>query len=295
MRSIDLSVERVEGAAKVFCASSIRAMADDASSAVRKFGRFLDGDILKGTEGSSTVRELLEQIHLQLSRHRPDEYFYKSVLLDRIVRGSFRPHTVAVFNEHRVRKSRADLVFVRHEGVVYEVKTGLDDLAKAPAQIADYYSSFTHVNLVLDRRHVERALHVVPSSVGIMTLNRSRGLTIHRRSVKFTAGLSSVAMFDAMRRDEYLELLSATDRDLDVSSHKSVLQQIESMDPVEVHAHYMSALRRRGLARRRIKDIADLPAALLPAAYLYKMTARQWGALIDLLDRDVMDVLERDS
>jgi len=102
-------------------------------------------------------------------------------------------------------------------------------------------------------------------------------------------------MFDAMRRDEYLELLSVTDRDLDVSSHKSVLQQIESMDPVEVHAHYMAALRRRGLARPRIKDIADLPAALLPAAYLYKMTARQWGALIDVLDRDVMDVLERDS
>lgn len=285
----------IEDASRIFCASSIRSLAAGSAVSVLEATRLASAFGSLELAKAPRVRDVLENVRELLLKHRPNEYVYKSVLLEKLVCKSFRPHTVAVFNELRVAKSRADLVLVRELGTVYEVKTGLDDLSKAEKQIADYYSCFTHVNFVLDKRHIERAMDEFRPSVGVLSINRRQGLTVHRPSSENSSDLSNIAMFNSMLRAEYSKLLSRSGESTDLQDHSAVLEAIAGMDPVSVHKHYMKSLRLRGLSRPRLKDIPKLPSALLPAAYHYKMTMKEWESLVKVLDTDVTNVIERAS
>jgi len=285
----------IEDASRIFCASSIRSLAAGSAVSVLEAARLASALGSLELAKAPRVRDVLENIRALLLKYRPNEYVYKSVLLEKLVCKSYRPHTVAVFNELRVAKSRADLVLVRELGAVYEVKTGLDDLSKAEKQIADYYSCFTHVNFVLDKRHIERAMDEFKPSVGVFSINRRQGLTIHRPSSEHASDLSNISMFNSMLRAEYSQLLSRNAGSTDLQDHSAVLKAMAGMDPASVHKHYMKSLRVRGLSRPRLKDISKLPSALLPAAYHYKMTMKEWESLVKVLDTDVTNVIERAS
>jgi len=286
------AVERVTDANRIFGASAIRELAlGDPPSALAAIWE--DYSRSYSDDSPASVRSVLEWAQRILAKKYQTEYYYKSILLKKLVLGVHSPKTLAVFSEFKIGRCRADLVLVNGLGTVYEVKTGLDDLNRASRQVKEYYKCFSQVVFVVDARHVGKAIEILPQSVGISCITNRQQLKVLRPYKKEISFLSSKAMFSCLRRREYEEILGELSPSIDLANYREVLNCVDRIDAGAMQDAFTKILRRRGLSSPRLGDIPQLPPSLLPAAYLYKMSRREWAGLINVLDRDMADVLER--
>lgn len=277
---------------RLFGANSIRELAvGEISPALSSIKSKYLGSIA-GREAPS-FRDMFNWAQCVLAKSYQTEYYYKSVLLQKLVTGIHSPRSTAVFSEFKVGKCRADLVLVNDVATVYEVKTGLDDLKKASRQVGEYFKCFSRVIFVIDPVHLKKATEILPDSVGIACITQRKQLRILRQCDVENACLSSEEMFLALRRDEYERVVRSNFPEVDLKNYKSILACIGSMRPEEMQLEFNRILRKRGLSSSRLHDISKLPPSLLPAAYLYKMSSKEWNGLIQVLDMRVKDALEQ--
>ena len=69
---------------------------------------------------------------------------------------------------------------INGKGVVYEIKTELDNLERLNSQIEDYYKAFTNVVIVTYEENIEKVSNIIPESVGIMKLTKRKALKVVR-------------------------------------------------------------------------------------------------------------------
>lgn len=83
------------------------------------------------------------------------EYLYKNTILNKLL---FAKHDYKnnSFNELPIDKSKADFVMINGKGVVYEIKTELDNLDRIETQIQDYYKAFTEVVVVTYETNIKK-------------------------------------------------------------------------------------------------------------------------------------------
>lgn len=289
MNGSTLNVEFLIDANRLFGARAIRELATGVVSSPLSVIR--DDFLRRDPDGRpATVRNVLEWAQRMLAKNYQTEYYYKSILLKKLVLGVHSPRTIAVFSEFKTGRCRADLVLINGVGTVYEVKTGLDDLKKASRQVEEYYKCFSRVIFVVDSRHLNKAVEVLPPTTGISCINSRQQLTVLRPCTTEATHLSSRAMFSSLRRDEYEEVVGGLFPEVDLANYRDVIECIESMSAELMQAEFTRILRRRGLSSPRLADIPHLPSSLLPAAYLYKMSSREWKGLVQVLDNDVVGV-----
>lgn len=239
-----------------------------------------------------SVRDAFAWAQGELGANYRSEYFYKSVIIEKIVRGTHSPNTMAVYSEFKVGSSRADLVLINGQAVVYEIKTDMDDLSKAGRQAAEYYSCFKRVVFVVDEKHIETSLRHLPEQVGISSIGARNRIRTIRKEVPRSDLLSNRSMFSCMHRREYESMVSiVAPKEINKQSYAQILNFIDGMSTEELYALFVQALRTRKLQSKRIKDMHLLPASLWAAAYSHKLKEMEWNGLIKVLDKDVKEFI----
>lgn len=90
----------------------------------------------------------------------------------------YKKKVVGAF-EIKVNTSRADFLTINGTTNSFEIKSSIDNLYKLKKQAADYILAFEYNYLVIDEKHLENALELVPESFGLWSFKNGRK-RIHR-------------------------------------------------------------------------------------------------------------------
>lgn len=115
--------------------------------------------------------DVIKDIYIYISRKYRNEYYYKNVLLNKLVFGVHKPTTTSALTEIMVGEAKADFILVNGKAIVYEIKTELDNLDRLSNQIHEYYKAFRYVTVATCLKNYENVLKHLPNShVGICVI-----------------------------------------------------------------------------------------------------------------------------
>lgn len=151
--------------------------------------------------------ELISEIYTYIGKEYRTEYFYKNTILNKLL---FKKHdyrkTIAL-TELPVGKSKADFIMINGKGIVYEIKTELDNLERLETQIYDYYKAFKQVVIVTYNENIDKVISIVPKYVGIMELTKRHALKTIREPQNNSNYLDYYTIFKILRKHEFENIL----------------------------------------------------------------------------------------
>jgi hypothetical protein len=156
------------------------------------------------------LKDALNHAYERLQREHRGEYLYKNELINQIVLSQHTVHSTSIQTEFRIGTSIADVAVFNGLATGYELKTELDSLRRLPTQIQDYLKVFDNVFVVTATGWVEEALAILPETVGILGFDEDSRITHVRSAVSNSEALDAEAVFQCLRRIEYLEALRAS-------------------------------------------------------------------------------------
>lgn len=152
--------------------------------------------------------ELVSEIYTYMGKEYRSEYFYKNTMLNKLLIKKHDYKKTIVLTELPIANSKADFIMINGRGIVYEIKTELDNLERLDSQIADYYKAFKEVVIVTYENNIDKVLETVPNSVGIMVLTKRRALRTVRESKTVTDFLDKSTIFGILRKYEFEEIIN---------------------------------------------------------------------------------------
>lgn len=161
---------------------------------------------VKNPDGK-TYDELISEIYRYMGKEYRTEYLYKNTILNKLLFAQHDYRKTVALTELPIDKSKADFVMINGKGVVYEIKTELDNLDRIETQIQDYYKAFTEVVVVTYEENIEKVMDTVPKSVGIMLLTKRQALKIVRNAEVVEKYLDYYTIFKILRKNEFEQIL----------------------------------------------------------------------------------------
>jgi hypothetical protein len=161
---------------------------------------------VKNPDGK-TYDELVSEIYTYMSKEYRTEYLYKNTILNKLLFAKHDYKNTVALTELPIDKSKADFVMINGRGVVYEIKTELDNLDRIESQIQDYYKAFTEVVVVTYEGNLQKVMDTVPQSVGIMTLTKRQALKSVRNAEIVDKYLDYYTIFKILRKNEFEQIL----------------------------------------------------------------------------------------
>ena len=161
---------------------------------------------IKNPEGK-TYDQLISEIYTYMGKEYRTEYFYKNTILNKLLFAKHDYKKTVALTELPIDKSKADFVMINGKGVVYEIKTELDNLDRIENQIQDYYKAFTEVVVVTYKENIEKVMATVPESVGIMLLTKRQALRPVRNAEIVEKYLDHYTIFKILRKNEFEQIL----------------------------------------------------------------------------------------
>ena len=116
-----------------------------------------------------TKYDLHRRINDLVISYYPGEEVIKYILFKTF----YKKNNVAAF-EIRVNNSRADFLCINGHSSSFEIKSGLDNLYKLPKQCLDYLMAFDFNYVVIDEKHLTKALDILPEEFGIWSVSGIR-------------------------------------------------------------------------------------------------------------------------
>jgi hypothetical protein len=154
--------------------------------------------------------EIIKNYNL-LNKGYRNEFFFKNTLFNKLVLGKYSLTTTSAYSEVVVRKSKADLVLInRNKGMVYEIKTDLDNLDRLVYQLDDYSRAFSEVYVVTSEKNYYPVYKVVKESnpaVGIIVLTDNVCLSVKKKAIENDSNLNHEVLFKLLRKKEYEQIL----------------------------------------------------------------------------------------
>ncbi|WP_313185091.1 sce7726 family protein [Lacrimispora sp.] len=154
-----------------------------------------------------TYDELISEIYTYMGKEYRTEYLYKNTILNKLLFAKHDYRKTVALTELPIDKSKADFVMINGKGVIYEIKTELDNLDRIETQIQDYYKAFTEVIVVTYEENVEKVMATVPKSVGIMLLTKRQALRSVRNAEILDKYLDYYTIFKILRKSEFEQIL----------------------------------------------------------------------------------------
>ena len=167
---------------------------------------------------NKTHGELFSEVYAHLGQEKRNEYYYMNTLLNKLLVGIHSVNTTTALAQVKVGKHIADFVMINGEGVVYEIKSDLDNFHRLREQLSDYYRAFSKVSVLVSKNelgNVERMLSGfddIGASVGIYVMSdkdRIFSSTCGRKATQYDENLEHGCLFQLMRKREYENLLLA--------------------------------------------------------------------------------------
>lgn len=155
-----------------------------------------------------TYGQAISQIYEFMGKEYRNEYFYKNTIFNELLVQKHDLYNIAALTELPIAESKADFVMINGKGVVYEIKTDLDNLQRLKNQINDYYKVFSYVNVVVSKKQVEKVREVLEGTkVGIIELTKSGRLICRKKAYCHREALCYEAMFRILRKKEFESIL----------------------------------------------------------------------------------------
>jgi hypothetical protein len=229
------------------------------------------------------VAEAFEHGHQLLRDQYRSEYFYKNVIVSKLVFGRHSPATAGALLELPVNRSIADVVVLNGTTTAYEVKTDLDSFDRLGAQLDDYLSCFEHVYVVTSTARSAAATRLTPPEVGVIALKSDGALSTVRPSTGGLQRIQQDRLFELLRQGEAESVLRrAIDFHLDVPRGLAWARckaQFMTL-PIEVaHSEVLKELRQRSLAGAQLATLDGYPQSLRALAYAAKLTGKGRAAV----------------
>lgn len=203
---------------------------------------------LKDTKGKS-YRTLFSEIYAYMSNEYRNEYFYKNTLLNELILQKHCLNTTIALSELPVNKSKADFVMINGKGIVYEIKTELDNIERLNNQIEDYYRAFSYVNVVTCMNHLDKIKKSIDENVGIIILTENNKLETVKEAKEKRDNLSHKTIFKILRKAEFESIILEAGYDLPNMSefiyYTECLKIIECLDINYVQKEMIKRLKNR--------------------------------------------------
>ena len=168
---------------KIFTVPYIDKLVDENSvpdSFVKCIQRYVKND-------NVTYGKAISEIYHYMDSEYRNEYFFI--------------YNTAALTELPVGESKADFIMINGRGIVYEIKTDLDNLQRLESQIKDYYKVFSYVYVVVGKKQAKKVQEFLKEqSVGIYELTESGNLIQRKKAYCNREDLSYEALFQLLRK-----------------------------------------------------------------------------------------------
>ncbi len=157
---------------------------------------------------NATIGEAISEIYHFMDCEYRNEYYYKNTILNQLLIKKHDLYNTAALTELPIGDSKADFIMINGRGVVYEIKTDLDNLLRLENQIKDYYKVFSYVYVVVGNKQLPRVKEFLKDQkVGIYELTASGKLICRKKALCNKENLSYEAMFQVLRKAEFESIL----------------------------------------------------------------------------------------
>lgn len=223
----------------------------------------------------ATIGEAISEIYHFMNYEYRNEYYYKNTILNQLLIKKHDLYNTAALTELPIGNSKADFIMINDRGVVYEIKTDLDNLIRLENQLKDYYKVFSYIYVVVGNKqlpHVKEFLK--DQKVGIYELTASGRLICRKKAFYNRDNLSYGAMFQVLRKAEFESIiLKHFHRLPEVNSfqyYRECKKWLERINIVTLQKDVMKCLKTRTLMLIENKLEEKVPYELRFYAYFSK-------------------------
>lgn len=156
-----------------------------------------------------TYSELISEVYSYIGKEYRTEYFYKNILLNKLMLKKHDYKKTIALAELPIANSKADFVMINGRGIVYEIKTELDNLDRINSQISDYQKAFSEIFIVTYQENLEKVIALVPEKVGIMQLTKRKALKVIREPIIDTSNFDYYTIFKLLRKGEFENIIKS--------------------------------------------------------------------------------------
>ncbi len=155
-----------------------------------------------------TYGEAISKIYHYMNSSYRNEYFFKNTILNQLLLAKHDLYSTVALTELPIADSKADFIMINGRGIVYEIKTDLDNLNRLENQVSDYYKAFKYVNVVVGYKQYEKVRDLLlDSKVGIFVMCKSGKLQCRKVAKCYDKELSHETIFRILRKKEYESIL----------------------------------------------------------------------------------------
>ena len=118
----------------------------------------------------ATIGEAISEMYHFMNYEYRNEYYYKNTILNQLLIKKHDLYNTAALTELPIGNSKADFIMINDRGVVYEIKTDLDNLIRLENQLKDYYKVFSYIYVVVGNKqlpHVKEFLKEIVNNLGL--------------------------------------------------------------------------------------------------------------------------------
>lgn len=180
--------------------------------------------------------DLIGEIYCNMGKYYRTEYYYKNTLLNKLLFKQHNYNATSVLTELPVGNAKADFVMINGNGVVYEIKTELDNLDRLTSQIDEYYKAFDRVIVVTYEKNIEKVKPLVPSKTGIMVLTKRNALKAIRGAEQNKDKFDSRTICKLLRKKEFEQIIIDSGYDLpEVSEFEYYTECYRMLSKIDVN------------------------------------------------------------
>ena len=240
-----------------------------------------------------TYGKVISRIYSYMDNEYRNEYYYKNTLFNNLLLQKHSLLETAALTELPIANSKADFVMINGKGIVYEIKTDLDNLQRLESQIIDYYKVFKYVNVVVSKKQLGKVKEFLQETkVGIYELTDSKKFICRKKPYSNKDGLSYQALFQMLRKKEFESILMEYYGKLpevnDFDYYREALRLIEKKISINKFQELvMIALKRRTILQEEDVFKNKVPEELSFYVYFSKKNRTNYKLVNEFLKKTV--------
>lgn len=273
---------------KIFTVPYIDKMVNESSvpeSFLKCIHRYIKSD-------NVTYGKAISEIYHYMDCEYRNEYFFKNTILNQLLIKKHNIYTTAALTELPIGESKADFVIINGRGIVYEIKTDLDNLLRLENQIKDYYKVFSYVYVVVGKKMIQKVRDFLQEQqVGIYELTENGNLIQRKKAYCNRDNLSYEAMFQLLRKSEFESILLKHYNKLpevnNFQYYRESLKWLKGINIITLQKEVMQCLKNRTLLMVENKLEEKVPYELRFYAYFSKKYRLDYEKLDSFLCKKV--------
>lgn len=248
-------------------------------------------NVFQNSDSEVTFSNLLSQLYVQMTNNYCNEYLYKNVILNKCFIDKYGLEDTVLIDEFKIGKSVADIILLNGEIKIFEIKTDLDSLKRLDNQLADYQTIANKVNIVTTHKYVnELSQRYGRSPYGIIEFTKGE-LQEHKTAESNTNFLSHEAMFKAIRKEEYIDIVKSKFGILPAVPNTQIFQEclklIKKIPLLEFQKLVIGQLKKRKIKNPDLLLGNQVPKELRFICHSLNLDKNQYQTLHNLLNTTI--------